>query len=232
MLDESDAPHYRWFADGYLNASYNCLDRHVEAGNGSRTAIIFEGDDGLSREYSYEVLLRHVCRFANALKRRGVQKGERVMIYLPMGVECVIAMQACARIGAIHSVVFAGFSAKSLHERMVDTGAVAIVTCDEHVVCMPPTIEANDRLSRMINNGQGKQDVLRWVETFCAEHIFWIRGQAGEGPKAAMEHLKKVRNSGDIAKADLFGEVAGKIQELLEQHKADIAKDRPTAKKF
>jgi len=133
VLDESDAPHYRWFADGYLNASYNCLDRHVEAGNGSRTAIIFEGDDGLSREYSYEVLLRHVCRFANALKRRGVQKGERVMIYLPMGVECVIAMQACARIGAIHSVVFAGFSAKSLHERMVDTGAVAIVTCDEQV---------------------------------------------------------------------------------------------------
>lgn len=110
--------------------------------------------------------------------------------------------------------------------------AFYIVACDEHVVCMPPTIEANDRLSRMINNGQGKQDVLRWVETFCAEHIFWIRGQAGEGPKAAMEHLKKVRNSGDIAKADLFGDVAGKIQELLEQHKADIAKDRPTAKKF
>ena len=133
VLDESNAPHYRWFADGYLNASYNCLDRHVEAGNGSRTAIIFEGDDGLSREYSYEVLLRHVCRFANALKRRGIQKGDRVMIYLPMGVECVIAMQACARIGAIHSVVFAGFSAKSLHERMQDTGAVAIIAADEQV---------------------------------------------------------------------------------------------------
>ena len=133
VLDESTAPHYRWFADGYLNASYNCLDRHVEAGNGQRTAIIFEGDDGLSREYSYEVLLRQVGRFANALKRRGIQKGDRVMLYLPMSVECVIAMQACARIGAIHSVVFAGFSAKSLHERMVDTGAVAVITSDQQV---------------------------------------------------------------------------------------------------
>ena len=163
VLDESHAPHYRWFAAGYLNASYNCLDRHVEAGNGSRTAIIFEGDDGLAREYSYEVLLRHVCRFANALKRRGVQKGDRVMVYLPMGVECVIAMQACARIGAIHSVVFAGFSAKSLHERMQDTGAVAIVTCDEQVrggktIPLKPAVEEAFTNRITLLNGLNAED--------------------------------------------------------------------------
>jgi hypothetical protein len=110
--------------------------------------------------------------------------------------------------------------------------AFYIVTSDEHVICMPPTIEANDRLSRMINNNQGKQDVLRWVETFCAEHIFWVRGQTGEGPKAAMEQLKKVRNGGDFVKADLFGDICSQVQTLLEQHKADLAKDRPTAKKY
>ncbi len=133
VLDESQAPHYRWFADGYLNASYNCLDRHVEAGNGARTAIIFEGDDGLVREYSYSALLREVCQLANALKRRGLQKGDRVIIYMPMSVQGVVAMQACARLGLTHSVVFGGFSAKSLQERIVDTGAVAVITGDEQV---------------------------------------------------------------------------------------------------
>ena len=133
VLDESNAPHYRWFADGYLNASYNCLDRHVEAGNGQRTAIIFEGDDGLVREYSYAALLREVCQLANALKSRGLKKGDRVVIYMPMSVQGVMAMQACARLGLTHSVVFGGFSAKSLHERIVDTGAVAVITGDEQV---------------------------------------------------------------------------------------------------
>jgi acetyl-CoA synthetase len=133
VLDESAAPQYRWFADGYLNASYNCLDRHVEAGNGQRTAIIFEGDDGLVREYSYALLLREVCQLANALKARGLKKGDRVVIYMPMSVQGVVAMQACARLGLTHSVVFGGFSAKSLHERIVDTGAVAVITGDEQV---------------------------------------------------------------------------------------------------
>ncbi len=133
VLDERQAPHYRWFADGYLNASYNCLDRHVEAGHGQRRAIIFEGDDGLVREYSYAQLLSEVCQLANALKSRGLKKGDRVVIYIPMSVQGVIAMQACARLGLTHSVVFAGFSAKSLHERMLDTGAAAVITADEQV---------------------------------------------------------------------------------------------------
>jgi acetyl-CoA synthetase len=132
-LDESQAPFYRWFADGKLNASYNCLDRHVDAGNGERTAVIFEADDGAVRSISYRALRDDVCRMANALKAQGVRKGDRVVIYMPMSVEGVVAMQACARIGATHSVVFGGFSSKSLNERIVDAQAVAVITADEQV---------------------------------------------------------------------------------------------------
>jgi len=133
VLDETNAPFYTWFEDGDLNASYNCLDRHVEAGNGERTAIVFEADDGAVTRVTYHDLLQRVCRFANVLKRRGVKKGDRVVIYMPMSIEGVIAMQACARIGAPHSVVFGGFSSKSLNERLVDVGAVALVTADEQM---------------------------------------------------------------------------------------------------
>ena len=133
VLDESKAPFYTWFEDGELNASYNSLDRHVEAGNGNRVAIIFEADDGAVTKVTYQELLQRVCRFANALKRRGIKKGDRVIIYMPMSIEGVVAMQACARIGAPHSVVFGGFSAKSLNERLVDVGAVALITADEQM---------------------------------------------------------------------------------------------------
>ncbi|BCM24858.1 acetate--CoA ligase [Methyloradius palustris] len=130
ILDESTPPFYRWFYDGELNASYNCLDRHL-ASRGDKTAIIFEADDGTSTHISYKALHQRVCRFANALKKQGVGLGDRVVIYLPMSVEAVVAMQACARIGAIHSVVFGGFSAKSLHERITDVGAKLVITADE-----------------------------------------------------------------------------------------------------
>ncbi|WP_321945309.1 acetate--CoA ligase [Paraburkholderia sp. J10-1] len=133
VLDESAAPFYKWFEDGELNASYNCLDRHVEAGRGNQIAIIFEADDGTVSEVTYQDLQDRVCRLANALKKRGVKKGDRVVIYLPMSVEGVVGMQACVRIGAIHSVVFGGFSSKSLNERLVDVGAVALITADEQM---------------------------------------------------------------------------------------------------
>ncbi len=133
VLDESNAPFYTWFEDGELNASYNCLDRHVEAGRGAATAIVFEADDGTVTRVSYEALLQRVCRLANALRARGIKKGDRVVIYLPMSIEGVVAMQACARIGAPHSVVFGGFSSKSLNERLVDVGAVALITADEQM---------------------------------------------------------------------------------------------------
>ena len=129
-LDESNAPFYQWFADGELNASANSLDRHIGTPTENKTAIIFEADDGTVTKITYKELLAKVGQFANALKARGVQKGDRVLIYMPMTIEGVVAMQACARIGATHSVVFGGFSAKALHERTLDAGAVAIITAN------------------------------------------------------------------------------------------------------
>ena len=131
VLNESDAPFFKWFEDGRLNVSYNCLDRHVEAGRGERVAIIFEADDGSVTRVTYAELLARTAQLANALKARGVKKGDRVVIYMPMSVEGVVAMQACARIGATHSVVFGGFSAQSLRDRVQDAGAVMVLTADE-----------------------------------------------------------------------------------------------------
>jgi len=128
-LDESNAPFYKWFEDGELNVSYNCLDKHLET-QPDKIAIIFEADDGKVTRVSYRELHGRVCQFANGLKSRGIKKGDRVVIYMPMSVEAVVAMQACARIGAIHSVVFGGFSSKSLHERITDAQAVAVITAD------------------------------------------------------------------------------------------------------
>jgi len=128
-LDETKAPFFRWFHDGRLNASYNCLDRHQKT-QPDKVAIIFEADDGKVTRITYQALYREVCKFANALKSRGIRKGDRVLIYMPMSIQAVVAMQACARIGATHSVVFGGFSAKSVQERIVDAGAVALITAD------------------------------------------------------------------------------------------------------
>ncbi|OGS87961.1 MAG: acetate--CoA ligase [Gallionellales bacterium GWA2_59_43] len=129
VLDESDTPFFKWFEDGVLNVSYNCLDKHL-ASQPEKTAIIFEADDGTVTRINYRDLHARVCQFANGLKSRGIKKGDRVVIYLPMSIEAVVAMQACARIGAIHSVVFAGFSSKSLHERITDAQACAVITAD------------------------------------------------------------------------------------------------------
>ncbi|HEY5764118.1 MAG TPA: acetate--CoA ligase [Rhodocyclaceae bacterium] len=130
VLDESKRPFFKWFADGKLNVSYNCLDKNVEAGLGDKTAIIFEADNGEVSKVSYKELLVKVCKMANALKAQGVKKGDRVVIYLPMTIEGIVAMQACARIGAIHSVVFGGFSAQSVRDRISDAGAVMVITSD------------------------------------------------------------------------------------------------------
>jgi acetyl-CoA synthetase len=129
-LDESQAPFYKWFEDGDLNASANCLDKHIGTPTENKVAVIFEADDGTVTKTTYKELFQRVGQFANALKAGGVQKGDRVLIYMPMTLEGVIAMQACARIGATHSVVFGGFSAKALQERIMDAGAVAVITAN------------------------------------------------------------------------------------------------------
>lgn len=130
VLDESNAPFFKWFDDGELNVSYNCIDRQVNNGLGDKVAIIFEADDGQVTKVTYKDLLGRVCKMANALKASGVAKGDRVVIYLPMSIEGIVAMQACARIGATHSVVFGGFSAQSLRDRIESSSAVALITSD------------------------------------------------------------------------------------------------------
>jgi acetyl-CoA synthetase len=129
VLDDSHAPNFRWFSDGQLNASYNCLDVHLEE-RGHKTAVIFEGEPGDVRRLSYRELHAEVCRFANALKAQGIRRGDRVIIYLPLVPEALIAMHACNRIGAIHSVVFGGFSAVALKDRIEDTQARLVITAD------------------------------------------------------------------------------------------------------
>ena len=132
-LNESKAPFFTWFEDGTLNVSYNCLDKQVAAGLGNKVAIIFEADGGQVNRITYSELLDKTCRMANALRASGIKKGDRVIIYIPMSIEGVVAMQACARIGATHSVVFGGFSAQSLRDRIQDTGAVMVITADEQM---------------------------------------------------------------------------------------------------
>ena len=128
-LDDTQAPNYRWFSDGRLNASYNCLDVHLNE-RGHKTAVIFEGEPGDVRRLSYRELHAEVCRFANALKAQGVTRGDRVIIYMPLVPEILVAMHACNRIGAVHSVVFGGFSAPALKDRIIDTEAKLVITAD------------------------------------------------------------------------------------------------------
>ncbi len=130
VLDWSEAPNARWFVDGKLNASAVCLDQHIEAGHGDKVAILWEGEPGDRKTFTYSEMHAAVCRFANALKARGIKKGDRIAIYMPMIPELAMAVLACARIGAIHSVVFGGFSAQALADRITDGGCVGVITSD------------------------------------------------------------------------------------------------------
>ncbi len=132
ILDESNAPFFKWFEDGQLNVSYNCLDRHLEH-QGEKIALIYEQDDGTVEKITYRELHARVCQLANGLKALGVQKGDRVVLYMPMVANAVVAMQACARLGAIHSVVFGGFSAGAVKDRIKDAEAKIVITANEGV---------------------------------------------------------------------------------------------------
>ena len=130
VFDDSDAPFYKWFTSGSLNVSHNCLDRHVNGGRGEKKAIIFQGERGNEVSYTYKELLHEVCKFANALKKLGVSKGDPISIWMPMIPEAVIAMLACARIGAVHSIVFGGYSPEALRDRINDAGAKVMITAN------------------------------------------------------------------------------------------------------
>jgi acetyl-CoA synthetase len=130
VLDDSNPPFYKWFVGGKLNVSYNCLDRHVKAGNGERVAYHWHGEEGEEQDITYADLLARTMKFANAMKDLGIKKGDVVGIYMGMIPEVVVAMMACARIGAVHNVVFGGFSPESVRERMEFSEATALITVD------------------------------------------------------------------------------------------------------
>jgi len=192
-LDDSNAPFFKWFSDGELNASYNCLDRHLNTPVADKTAIIFEADGGDVTKVTYRDLYKRVCRFANGLKSLGYKKGDRAIIYLPMSIEAVVAMQACARIGMTHSVVFGGFSAKSLQERIVDVGATLVIAADEQMrggkaIPLKPAVDEA--------YGMGGCDAVRHTivykrtggnVAYGAKDIDWAKVEAGQADDCPAE---------------------------------------------
>ncbi len=207
VLDWSDAPFAQWFADGRLNVAYNCVDRHVESGHGDQIAIRFEGEPGDQRNITYSELLAEVSQAANALIELGIKAGDRVAIYLPMIPEAIVAMLACARIGAAHSVVFAGFSAEALRSRIEDASAVLVITADGQnrrgsVMPLKPAVDEAADASPTVRNvlvvkrtGQevewnsdrdvwwddivARQEPVHVPESFPAEHPLFILYTSG-----------------------------------------------------
>lgn len=169
VLDESDAPFYRWFDDGELNVSENCLDVHLHNGNADKIALIFEADDGAVQKVSFRELHARVCRIANGLKSLGYQKGDRAILYLPMSIEAIACMQACARLGIVHSVVFGGFSTKSLHQRIVDVQASLVITADEQM-----------RGGRAIPLKAAVDTALTEADTALVRHVLVYRRSGGQ----------------------------------------------------
>ncbi len=188
LLDDSNPPFFKWFTDGELNMSYNCLDRHIEAGKGGKVAYYWEGEPGDERAITYQDLYEDVCRFANGLKSIGVRKGDRVAVYMGMVPELAVAMLACARIGAAHSVIFGGFSSDAIYDRVEDAGARVLIICDgawrrgsvvDLKVAADRAMERTDLIERCV--------VLRRTENDVSMHegrdIWWhdlVEGQSAE----------------------------------------------------
>ena len=192
VLDESEAPFYKWFTGGKLNASYNALDRHVEAGRGDKVAFHWRGEEGEERDVSYSELLRDVKRLANVLKERGIKPGDVVGIYLPMIPEVAVAMLACARLGAVHTVVFGGFAADALRDRIHDSQAKLVITQDGayrrgQVVPLKATVdkalaqpEAKSATRVVVYQHLGKERCE--VEMTEGRDVFWHDLLAGAAP--------------------------------------------------
>ncbi|WZH35459.1 MAG: acetate--CoA ligase [Microbacterium enclense] len=180
VLDWSNPPFAEWFADGELNVAYNCLDRHVEAGNGDRIALRWEGEPGDQRDVTYAELTDEVKRLANVLTNLGVERGDRVALYLPMIPEAIASMLAVARIGAVHSVVFGGFSADSLRARIDDAGAKVVITADGgwrkgKVSPLKPAVDQ----ALADRNGSGEQETVEHVVVVRRgeNEVDWVEGR-------------------------------------------------------
>jgi acetyl-CoA synthetase len=174
VLDWSNPPFAKWFVGGKLNVAYNCLDRHVEAGHGDQVAYHWEGEPGDTRTITYAELTGEVCKAANALLELGVQAGDRVAIYLPMIPETIVAMLACARIGAVHMVVFGGFSADALASRITDAGAVLVITADGGYRRGAPSA-----LKPAVDDAVGRTDSVRNVVVVkrTEQDVDWTEGR-------------------------------------------------------
>ncbi len=183
-LDDSRAPLYRWFTDGELNVSYNCIDRHLDE-KSDKLAIIFEGDKGDVHHYTYQELHDEVCRFANTLTTQGIKQGDRVIIYMPMIPQAVIAMQACARIGAIHSIVFGGFSAEALKDRIENADAKMVITADGGLrggKSVPLKAAVDEALSKGCDHVKKVivyQRTKQAVTMQAGRDIYWHEAEAG-----------------------------------------------------
>ncbi|MDZ4064756.1 MAG: AMP-binding protein, partial [Coriobacteriia bacterium] len=173
---------YTWFDGGKLNVSANCLDRHLSTWRRNKAALIWEGDDGSTRTFTYQHLHHEVCKFANVLRNKGVEKGDRVAIYLPMVPELPIAMLACARIGAIHSIIFGGFSSSALKGRIQDCGATLLITADEGIRGgrkVPLKVAADEALFEcpsvnaciVVKRGAGEVDMVAGRDTWWHQEI-------------------------------------------------------------
>src|SRR5919199_2455462 len=174
VLDWTNPPFAKWFVGGKLNVAYNCLDRHVEAGHGDQVAYHWEGEPGDTRTLTYAQLTQEVCRAANALLELGVQAGDRVAIYMPMIPETVIAMLACARIGAVHMVVFGGFSSDALASRITDADAKVVVTADGgYRRGAPSALKPN--VDEALTKTEGVRSVL--VVRRTEQDIEWTEGR-------------------------------------------------------
>jgi acetyl-CoA synthetase len=187
VLDWSGAPFARWFVGGRLNASVNCLDRHIDAGYGQQVAIHFEGEPGDSRSITYTELHEDVCRAANALTALGVVSGDRVAIYLPMIPEAAIAMLACARIGAPHSVVFGGFSAEALASRIADAGATVVITADGgyrrgEAAALKPAVDQAVAASPTVRTVLVVRRTGQDVSWFPDRDVWWHHALAEQSP--------------------------------------------------
>lgn len=194
VLDWSDAPFAKWFVGGKLNVAYNCVDRHVHAGHGDQVALQFEGEPGDQLDITYRELMDRVCKAANALTELGIIAGDRVAIYLPMIPEAVVAMLACARIGAVHSVVFAGFSAEALRSRIEDAQAKLVITADGQnrrgsVMSLKPAVDEAVAASPSVNNVLVVQrcgNEITWGPKDVCWHEF-VEGQSSDHAPAAFD---------------------------------------------